>query len=185
MPLQEWTLVMLIGLTYNPFCTGEQLGMGTQSEAPSLSHGSIRSCQEPDLWIPAIFNSYVTITQETRRNIGWLYGFGSMPVSAEWSPSGQRRPPGGPRVFRFRAWGRIEAMPAVDRYGHNPHITVEVSDRRLPVRMVAGRLRNDMQHPRVVMQLRIVPHGRIAVIVADALVLPIFGVPLSRKPASL
>lgn len=65
------------------------------------------------------------------------------------------------------------------------HITVEVSNRRLPMRMVAGRLRNDLRHPGYILHSRTRRNGRLAMMAVAVLVMPIVGVMRSfGKPES-
>lgn len=65
------------------------------------------------------------------------------------------------------------------------HITVEVSNRRLPMRMVAGRVRNDLRHPGYVLHSRTRRNGRLAMMAVAVLAVPIVGVTRSfGKPES-
>lgn len=68
--------------------------------------------------------------------------------------------------------------------GNEQRISVEVSDRRLPVRMVAGRLRSEVRDPARMVQSRIRWLGRPAVVVMAALLLPIIGVSRFRHLAT-
>ena len=58
--------------------------------------------------------------------------------------------------------GSIESMTTMERGTRDQHITVEVSNRRLPVRMIAGRLLNDLRHSGDVLQSRHGRNGRLA-----------------------
>lgn len=71
----------------------------------------------------------------------------------------------------------------MDRYGTQPRIPVEVSDRRLPIRMMAGRIRNDVRHPASTVQSRIQRLPRPSVMMTAALMLPIIGVSRARQLA--
>lgn len=66
-------------------------------------------------------------------------------------------------------------MATLERGTQDQHITVELSNRRLPMRMVAGRLRNNLRHPGDVPQARTHRNGRLAMIAVAVLAMPIVG----------
>lgn len=78
--------------------------------------------------------------------------------------------------------GRIDTMTTMEPGRHDRHITVEVSNRRLPIWMVAGRLRNNLRYPGDVLQPRSHSNGRVAMAV---LVMPVVGLTrMFSKPGS-
>ncbi|CAN5769088.1 hypothetical protein BH20CHL2_BH20CHL2_08970 [soil metagenome] len=73
-------------------------------------------------------------------------------------------------------------MSTLERGTVNRNIMVEVSNRRLPMRMVAGHLRNNLRYPGDVLQPRSHSNGRVAMAV---LVMPVVGLTrMFSKPGS-
>ena len=60
-------------------------------------------------------------------------------------------------------------MVTIERGPHDGIIMVEVSNRPLPIRMIAGRLRNELRHSRDCMPSRIRRRARLAAVAAAAL----------------
>lgn len=73
-------------------------------------------------------------------------------------------------------------MSTLERGTVNRNITVEVSNCRLPMRMVARQLRNNLRYPGDVPQPRSHSNGRVAMAV---LVMPVVGLTrMFSKPGS-